>query len=388
MKTEDYIKLVEKIKEMLTNTGYMLSMLLGALKADLLKENTESTDLEIKFTEKEISQMPKIIKKEFRAEGCTARITTKKSGKTGTCYVIRYRRNGYNIAVSSTNLQTAKEKFLQALHNAETVKQLPCVPTGFTNFANYYLNNFQKEKVQESTFRNYLHRIKNWLEPAFGNLEIKDITPMQCKDILKKAQKDGKNKTAQELYGLMSIIFKGAIAHGIITRSPLSIIKRINYERKHGIPLTPEEEKKLLQAFEGKEKQTIAIMLYCGLRPNEVSTARINGNFVEAKNSKQKNGKTVIKKIPITPMLKPYLQNFTGAKSVVTQTLNKWIKKVLPNHTAKDCRTTFATRCQECSVPTDVVKIWMGHSLGTVLGNNYTIFSEEYQIKQANKVKY
>lgn len=37
MKTEDYIDAMEKIKEMHTQTGYALSMLLGALKGELNK---------------------------------------------------------------------------------------------------------------------------------------------------------------------------------------------------------------------------------------------------------------------------------------------------------------------------------------------------------------
>ena len=333
--------------------------------------------------------MPRKFRTEYRTEGCTARITRKKSGKNGICYVIRYRRNGYNVCVSSTNLQTAKEKFIQALHLADKHGgTVPTVPNKFTDFAVYYIDNFRKERIKELTYKNDMRRLKNWLIPHFNNKPIKLITPLDCKEILQKAQSQGYNKTAQELYSLMSIIFKGAIAHGIIERSPLAIVGSIQHERQHGTPLTPDEEQLLLNSFVGKEQISIAIMLYCGLRPNEVRTAKIEDKFVTAINSKQKNGKTAYKKIPITPMLRPYIQNNSVVKDICTQTLNKYIKKVLPNHTAKDCRTTFATRCQECGVPSDVVKIWMGHSLGSVLGNNYTLFSEQYQLEQANKVKY
>ena len=48
-----------------------------------------------------------------------------------------------------------------------------------------------------------------------------------------------------------------------------------------------------------------AIGLYTGLRPNEYKTAVVEENFIVANNSKRKNGKTELKKIPITPMLKP-----------------------------------------------------------------------------------
>ena len=41
------------------------------------------------------------------------------------------------------------------------------------------------------------------------------------------------------------------------------------------------------------------------MRPNEYETARREDNFIIAKNSKRKGGKTETKKIPITPMLAP-----------------------------------------------------------------------------------
>ena len=60
---------------------------------------------EFKFTNKEINQMPKTFRKEFRADGCTAHIRKKQSGKNGYIYEIRYRRNGYDISASNKNLE-------------------------------------------------------------------------------------------------------------------------------------------------------------------------------------------------------------------------------------------------------------------------------------------
>lgn len=51
------------------------------------------------------------------------------------------------------------------------------------------------------------------------------------------------------------------------------------------------------------------LALYTGLRPNELYTAKIEGNFIVAINSKRKNRKLEYKKIPISKMLKPYIAN-------------------------------------------------------------------------------
>ena len=59
-----------------------------------------------------------------------------------------------------------------------------------------------------------------------------------------------------------------------------------------------------------------AVGLYTGLRPNEYKTAIIEGDFIVANNSKRKNGKVELKRIPINPMLKPYLDGVTDLKFV------------------------------------------------------------------------
>ena len=63
------------------------------------------------FTQKEINQMPKTFKKEFRTDGCTAHVRKRKCSKNGYTYDIRYNRNGYSICVTNKSLETAKLLF-------------------------------------------------------------------------------------------------------------------------------------------------------------------------------------------------------------------------------------------------------------------------------------
>ena len=76
---------------------------------DLLKNNKQEV---LKFTEQEINKMPKTFRKEFRTDGCTARIRKRKVSKNAYSYEIRYRRNGYNVCVTDKNLENAKKKFI------------------------------------------------------------------------------------------------------------------------------------------------------------------------------------------------------------------------------------------------------------------------------------
>ena len=94
------------------------SITLGRLQSITSFEGKEQDNEEVfwKFSAKEISSMPKTFRKEFRTEGCTAHIRKRRSGKNNWNYEIRYRRNGYNITVSSNYLDEAKRKFIEKLH--------------------------------------------------------------------------------------------------------------------------------------------------------------------------------------------------------------------------------------------------------------------------------
>ena len=80
--------------------------------------------------------MPKTFRKEFRADGCTARIRKKPSGKNGYLYEIRYRRNGYNISASNKNLEEAKQETSNPIENV--IAQHPL----FTDFLCKWHNPF------------------------------------------------------------------------------------------------------------------------------------------------------------------------------------------------------------------------------------------------------
>ena len=105
------------------------------------------TKEKLEFTEKEIEKMPRKFRTEFRVEGCTARIYRKKFSNKAYGYEIFYRRNGYHVYASHTNLEIAKQKFIEKLKTAERIDKYNGIPTTFNKFAMYYFENFRKKKV-------------------------------------------------------------------------------------------------------------------------------------------------------------------------------------------------------------------------------------------------
>ena len=357
-------------------------------------KNVKAVTTILKFTEKEILKMSKTFKKEFIANGLCAHVIKRVSGKNSFCYEIRYRSNGYNITASSTNLAEAKRKFLEKTlpenidkYYIGTTAHNLTASISFKNFTSYYFENFRKQKVAEYTFKCDINRLNKHILPSIGNIPIKKITPLDCKKIIDNLMEQEKFKTATEVYNILSCIFKNAIAHNILWKNPLDIISKPVYEQENGSALSKEEEIKLFATETNANYLfSFALGLYCGLRPNELKTATIEGPFIKAKNSKQHSKKLAFKKIPITNKLKPYLAN--GILPIPNlDMLRKHFNAILPNHKLYDLRTTFYSRGKECGVEIYALSEFMGHSLGKI-GNAYTDLSDKYLLKEGIKLDY
>lgn len=356
----------------------------------LQKEENEGNNRILKFTEKEVSKLPMNFRKHFKINNYYVSARKRIRGKNSYSIEIRYRheKDGYNISASGRTVEEAKAKFIEKVNlieaNAFSVK----VPTTFEAFTMYYFENFKKRKVAELTYKNDMLRVKRHLLPYFKDMPLKSITALQCQNFIDSFVESGRGKTAEELRSILNQIFKMAVKHGILKMNPIDITFYQKHERQHGSALSMEEEKILLDSTAGTPYQLVfAVALYTGLRPNEYQTARIDGDFIVAVNSKRKNGKVEYKKIPITPMLAPYLDNVTELNMYTPNKIRARFYKILPNHILYDLRTTFYTRCRMCGISDAARDEFVGHSSG-VLSDTYTDLPDEYLLKEGKKFKY
>lgn len=352
-------------------------------------QNTKTTESRfLKFNDKEILKMPKTFRKEFRTQGCTAHVRKRIDGRYKCSYEIRYTRNGYNISASATTLEEAKKNFIKKLNFIETKTENQNttfnIPKKFDEFALYWFENFHKTKVKEITFKINFALYHRHIEQKFKNKDIKSITAIELKNFLKSLP--GNGKTEDDVHSILNQIFNSAIKHGLLKLNPLDFFFHNQHERQNGTELSREEETKLLT--ESKTEYTIiyAIMLYTGIRPNEYATAHIKDNFIIVNNSKQKKGKHIEKKIPICSHLSPYIENCNTLPKRNLQHIRNNFKKVLPNHTLKDLRKTFSTRCVNCHVDDYARKKFMGHSVGS-LDKPYVGDIDNYLLTESKKLE-
>ena len=349
------------------------------------------TEGALRFTQKDYLKMPRKFKQLFKTQGLTARVYRRQTSSKlkHYNYEIRLRSEGYNIYACADNLTEAKQKFLQKLNEYERLgEEQTAVPSTFSKFAEYFFDKFYSRKVSESTLRVAKNQFKNHLSPHFKNTPLKKITPKQCQELIDKIEATGKGRTVDEVCSLLNMIFKAAIRHAILQHNPMDMVFHAKHNRTHGSALSKDEERLLLERTAGTPYQTMfAVGLYTGMRPNEYYTAKVEGDFIIANNSKRKNGKVETKKIPITPMLKPYLENNTKLHFTRLEQIRHKFNGILPNHKLYDLRTTFYTRCQECNVAPVARNEFVGHSLGE-LGNTYTDLSDEFLLAEGKKLCY
>lgn len=360
------------------------------LKAAVEADPTRKTQSEfryLKFTEKEISQMPKNVRKLMRVGGYTVHARKRQTGRYKHSIEIRYHKNGYNISVSATTEEEVKRRFLEKI--AEVIPQNDysfAVPTNFHEFAMYWFEHFHKRKVTEGTYKKNLDTYNRDIKEKFGSLKISAVAPLRIQMFL-----DGysdKERTAETLYGLFNQIFTCAVKHGIIKLNPLGMCFYKKHERIHGRAIPKGSERKVLNAYANTPYQVeFAIAFYTGLRPNEYATATIDGKFIKARNSKRKGGKVEYKRIPISPMLQPYIASIETLVMHAPCTLAKRFKAILPEYKLYDMRTTFQTRCTECGISDVAIGLFMGNTIGA-LKETYTDLSDEYLLQEGEKLNY
>ena len=343
----------------------------------------------VKFTQKEILQMPTKFRKVFRLAGCLVQAYKRKSGKRNTNYELRYRRDGYNIYVSSNDLDEAKSKFIIEVNIADKREDLPKIPSTFHEFATFYFDKYRTRQVKSLTLKNDLYRYKNHLQPYFKSLPLKEIDSDMIQNFIDGYIDDDKIKTAKELKSLLSSIFTNAVNQGIISRNPCHLVIVENYESEHGSALTIEEENTLIESLKDNPKYLIplAVALYTGLRPCEYQTATIEGNFIKAEVKKQHSKKVIYKYIPIVPRLKKLLSGTTELYFPNKKYLRDKLIAICPNHKLYDLRTTFDTRCEMFYVADIARQFWMGHGIAK-LRKTYADLPEEFFLKEAEKLHY
>lgn len=345
-----------------------------------LNKKKGSLGIEEIFSKQEIKDMPKLkdLHYRHRADGC---------------HEFRYRRNGFNKSFCNADYKKARARaieFCRTLNGSEKAVAGRS-QNRFAEFAENYLFNVKKMNLSEKAFANTCNRFKNHILPPFGRLYLQDIKAPQIQRVLNGIIEKGYFRTAEDCYYILRTIFQYAVDNDVLDKSPMRAVKIPMHKREIGKALPKDVEKKFLSDMsESKYKYSFLILLYAGCRPCELETLNFEKEgFLTFQNKKQHHGNISYKCIPITPMLAPYIEDIKKALPLPKTTeLAKIFSKLVPGYRMYDLRHTFASRCQECGVPQEVVGRWLGHKSAKITDYVYTHYSDEFMLEQAKKVTY
>lgn len=333
--------------------------------------------------------MPKFFQTLYKLKGGKAAHIRQKENGT---YEIRYRRDGLNISVSSKNLGDAKERFIQTLCAAKT--ETANDRTFFGQYATQWLEVVKKPQVKDNTYADYRLMFKVHIFPKFGKMRLRDIKPIDVQKLINGLCEKKTFRIAEKVYVLLNALFAFALAEDLIVKSPMALIKKPVHETKHGQAFTIEEEREFVdKCISGNLPCCYAyiLMLFTGIRRSELPTVEISPQWITVITAKTRKGLSEkTRKIPISPMLKPFLPFMT--KKNLTQrldTLSRGISKIMPGRHLHELRHTFITRCQECGISRELTSVWAGHRAdNTMTSNVYTHFSDEFQLGEIQKLRY
>ena len=356
-----------------------------------------------KFTKQEIKAMPEHIRKIFIANNYIVNYRITSNGY----FEARIRRKGMYIEASGRDFETMRTRFMQrlaAFYDRPAVQPqveeiTPEIPTAHTVLFRDYGRDWLKIKEQTtkpSTYKEYERSFRIDLEPMFGNRVLAEITRNELQNYLFGIVGENKYRKADKLALMLNCIFDMTTEDFSIP-SPMKKVVLPNYQTKKGQALTKDEEERLIKYCKSHREvegtDALLVLLLFGLRKSELASIEIiDGKWLQCETSKERLGQNVVlRKIPFTPQAKKYTSfiDFEKAKRTNLNTISTRMKRLLPERHPHELRHTFISHYKECGVQSEVVSIWAGHSLsGTITSTVYTHYSEEFQLKEAEKVIY
>lgn len=362
-----------------------------------LKENKNDQAFEL-ILQKRRKQMPYRFKEIFNAKWFNDHCRLRANG----IYEIRCTINKIAITGSGKNLDTAAEHFIAALINLEKKRKNNAYSKDevkrilFCSFAEKWFELVKKPTVKDITYQSTLTVYNTHIKKFFKQRYIDELTSMQIQPLFTNLMEQGKTRTAQNVKTIVNQIFNAAIAERIIQLNPMDGVKVLKHKCRNGSALSYKEEHIFIENLKkSRFKLTFIIMLFCGMRRAELKSARFSKDFVIVTNGKKRLSDGVsYRKIPITPMLRPYLDMATDTElkeaiSYSCDMLSRAFKDLCPNHHLHELRHTYITRCQECGIAREVVSVWAGHmSDNTMTSTVYTHFTDDFMISEAQKIDY
>lgn len=327
----------------------------------------------------------------------------------------------YAYGADKREADRAADRKLQELESGRKLQKSSCT---VEEWAFKWLDNYKDGTVGDAWHRDMKGLINNHIVPELGPMRLKDVKPMHLNGLLNK-HVGMSDSHLKKLIIVLKQIFDSAEENDMIAKDPAKRIKMPQKPTKSSYRTITEAERELTIKTAEKypdEGLFFLIMLYCGLRPQEVSRLLMSDYDKETRTitvtrARKADGSTAgpkseagVREVPVPDYLADKLDELKKSPEdlVVTSEQGKpltktsqkrlWNKfkrkmdiengaELFRNHVVESTlaedlvpycyRHTYCTDLQDAGVPVTVAQRLMGHSSIKVTADIYTHHSKE-----------
>ena len=187
---------------------------------------------------------------------------------TGT---ISYHGKRYYIRADSKEELAAKKAL--KLRDLQDGKIVVSANTSVRDWMESCISTY-KTNIKDSTMIRFRYLVEKHILSQIGDQRISQIKPIDCQRILNAQQGKSQTQVNEVLHGLR-FIFQNAKRNGLIATDPSEyLVKPITAKKKHRRALTAYERMMFLEVgFKKRKYYYFMLMLLCGCRPSEASSA-------------------------------------------------------------------------------------------------------------------
>ena len=184
-------------------------------------------------------------------------------------------RFGKRISISGTNLKDVKKRYNEAIYEDE--KEINIRDNiKLDDWYEKWMNVYKYDTVRKNTKTIYNGIYKRHISPSLGRFNIRDITQLQIRELLKKKKKDGLGyETRNKIKILLVDIFNKAMIDQFVNRNPAKGINVKRDEEKDIQVLSLEDQVDFFDCCKGTFYDNFFnVALQTGMRIGELAALR------------------------------------------------------------------------------------------------------------------
>ena len=187
-------------------------------------------------------------------------------------------------ALKNVNKTEAQKVLNQTLADINRGKPVETTADTVAEYSRKWLQHTAAPSVAKKTLEGYEFNVEKRVIPAFGHLQMTDVTPNHIRKLYASMRKEGlKNSTIRRVHVLLNSIFGQAVKDEDIYRNPVDAVKPPKEEPTEKKAFTPEEVERIMAIAQsiGKPRkrdgqewlctvpELLHVALYTGMRRGE-----------------------------------------------------------------------------------------------------------------------